>query len=120
MNFPATLPFAPADLRETLFPPTSRYHGVEIKTLEREGGRPVAYLGRRFLPSLDRFVTVREHMVKEGDRPDLLAYETFGDAEQFWRLCDANDVTDPNELTAEPGRRIHITLPEGVPAAPVA
>ncbi|MEO0078974.1 MAG: LysM domain-containing protein, partial [candidate division WOR-3 bacterium] len=34
---------------------------------------------------------------------------------QFWRICDANNVLDPSELTENPGRRVRITLPEGFP-----
>jgi hypothetical protein len=37
------------------------------------------------------------------------------DAEQFWRIADANAALHPNELTAQPGRRLRITLPEGIP-----
>ena len=30
-------------------------------------------------------------------------------------MCDANDAMNPAELTEEIGRRLKITLPEGVP-----
>ena len=45
-----------------------------------------------------------EHIVQSGDRPDLLAARTFGDAELYWRIADANAVTDPFELTDTLGR----------------
>jgi hypothetical protein len=32
-----------------------------------------------------------------------------------WRLCDANGAMRPDELTETPGRRLRITLPEGIP-----
>jgi hypothetical protein len=41
----------------------------------------------------------------------------LADAEQWWRIADANPVLDPAELTAEPGRTLRITLSEGVPGA---
>ena len=78
------------------------------------------YVSRRFLPDPDRLSVQGEHVVVEGDRPDNLAATTFGDPELFWRLCDANRVIFPDELVATIGRRIRITLPEGIPGAPNA
>ena len=100
----------------TLFPPTSRYHGVETATLEQDG-RPIVYLRRRFVPPPDRFALLREHVVTEGERPDTLAARYLGDAEQSWRLCDANAVMRPSELTERVGRVLRITLPEGIAGA---
>jgi hypothetical protein len=51
----------------------------------------------------------------EGDRRDLLAAHHAGDAELWWRLADANSVVDPRDLTQPVGRRLRVTLPEGVP-----
>jgi hypothetical protein len=100
--------------RGTLYPPTSRYHDVDTTTLER-GGRTIVYLRRRFVPPPDRFALLREHVVAEGERPDTLAARYLGDAEQSWRLCDANAVMRPAELTERVGRIVRITLPEGIP-----
>jgi hypothetical protein len=110
----------PSDLRATLFPQTSRYHAVEILKHTTADGREVAYLARRLLPQQDRFETLQEHVVSEGDRPDNIAAQFLGDPEQFWRLADANNDLNPFDLTAEIGRRIRITLPEGVPGVPYA
>jgi hypothetical protein len=110
----------PSELRATLFPQTSRYHGVEILKHKTPDGREVAYLARRIVPQQSRFETLREHAVSEGDRPDNLAAHYLGDPEQFWRLADANNDLNPFELTAEINRRIRITLPEGVPGVPYA
>ncbi|MFZ1707308.1 MAG: LysM domain-containing protein, partial [Anaerolineae bacterium] len=63
---------------------------------------------------------LQEHTVAEGERPDLIAAAYLGDPEQFWRLCDANGVMRPEELTEEVGRRLRITLPEGIPGLPDA
>ena len=102
------------------FPPTSRYQGIETATLQASEGETIVYLRRRFVPSPERFVTLREHAVIQGDRLDNLAAQHLGDPEQFWRLCDANAAMDPNELTETVGRRLRITLPEGIPGFPNA
>ena len=96
-------------------PPTSRYHGVETTTWTSADGTEVPYLRRRFLPSSSRFALLREHVVLGGDRLDRIAALHIGDPEMFWRLCDANDAMQPDALTAEVGRRLRVTLPEGIP-----
>jgi hypothetical protein len=55
--------------------------------------------------------TLAEHTVTQGDRLDNLAARYVGDPEQFWRICDANDVLRPEDLTEEAGRAIRIGLP---------
>ena len=102
------------------FPPTSRYHGIEIASLKREDGRIVAYLRRRTVPPLERFALLREHVVVQGDRLDNVTAQHMGDPEAFWRVADANTALHPEHLTAQVGRRIRITLPEGIPATPNA
>ncbi|WP_223620171.1 LysM domain-containing protein [Lysobacter sp. ESA13C] len=97
------------------FPPGSRYHAVPVAMRVGDDGTVVPYLQRRFLPPLDGFVTLHEHTVVEGERPDLVAARELGDSEAFWRLCDANSVMHPDELTDTVGERVRITLPDGVP-----
>ena len=96
-------------------PITSRYYLVEQKKLELPDGAEIAYLGRRIIPLPERFATLTEHVVDQGERPDHVAHQHLGDSEQFWRLCDANASLHPEELTDQPGERIRITLPEGIP-----
>lgn len=103
-----------------LFPPTSRYHLVETATLEGPDGAQTVYLRRRLLPPGDRFSLLQEHVVTEGDRLDTVTARYLGDPLQFWRVADANDAMNPFDLTAEVGRRLRITLPEGVPGVPNA
>jgi hypothetical protein len=103
-----------------LFPPTSRYHLIETATIERPDGSEVVFLRRRLLPASDRFVLLQEHVVAEGERLDSITARYLGDPLQFWRIADANDAMNPFDLTAEVGRRIRITLPEGVPGVPNA
>jgi hypothetical protein len=40
-----------------------------------------------------------------------VAARTIGDPEQFWRVCDANEAVEPDELI-EPGRRLMISGPQ--------
>ena len=47
------------------------------------------------------------HIVKEGDRLDLLAYTYYGDPTKFWLICDANQAMFPPDLLV-PGKRIII------------
>jgi len=103
-------------LKTTLFPPNSRYHDIAIARLTTPDGRVTVYLRRRFVPPPDDFALLQEHAVAEGERSDTLAARYLGDPEQFWRLCDANGVIRPAELVETPGRRVRITLPQGIPA----
>ncbi len=96
------------------YPPSSRYYGIEVAKVEVTGGEAQAYLRRRFVPAPESFFLLQEHSVTEGERPDNIAHKYLGDPEQFWRLCDANNVMDPNELTGTPGQKICITLPAGI------
>jgi hypothetical protein len=99
-------------LNTSPFAPTSRYHDVPIARLERDGADPIAYVRRRLIPRPEWYVEVGGHVVQEGDRIDLLAAEHLGDPELYWQIADANAAMNPAELTAEPGRRISITLPD--------
>jgi hypothetical protein len=103
-----------------MFAITSRYYGIATAQLETADGRTIVYLRRRFVPSPERFALLQEHTVSEGDRMDNLAAQYLGDPEQFWRICDANGAIRPEELTETIGRRLRITLPEGIPGVPNA
>jgi hypothetical protein len=94
---------------------TSRYYGIEIARLEDAGGRTIVYLRRRLIPQPERFALLQEHAVSEGERLDHITADYLNDPEQFWRLCDANRALRPDELTETIGRKLRITLPEGIP-----
>jgi hypothetical protein len=98
-----------------MFQPTSRYHDVETVKMtvrnSRGEARIVSYKRRRFVPSGATMTTLAEHTVAQGDRLDNLAARYVGDPEQFWRICDANNVLRPEELTEEVGRAVRIGLP---------
>lgn len=97
------------------FPPSSRYHGVPTREHVAGDGTTVVHLARRFVPPPERFGLLGEHVVSEGDRLDNLAARYLGDPELFWRLADANNAMRPEALI-EVGRRLRITLPEGIPS----
>ncbi|TYB39994.1 LysM domain-containing protein [Micromonospora sp. AP08] len=101
------------------FPQNSRYHVTPVATLVDSDGNPVRYLRRRFLPDPAALVQFAQHRVAPGDRLDLIATEALQDPELFWRICDANRCLHPDELTAVVGRRLRITLPEGLPGGPL-
>lgn len=107
-------------MNNLLFPPTSRYHNIEKTTYKTATGKEIAYLKRRFVPAPDRFILLQEHLVVEGDRLDNITALYLGDPLQFWRICDANNAMNPPDLTSEIGRRLRITMPEGVPEIPNA
>jgi hypothetical protein len=102
------------------FPVTSRYSQTPVASLTTADGTQIVYLRRRFVPSPDSFESFLEHTVMQGDRLDNITAKYLGDPEQFWRLCDANNAMEPDELTAAIGRKLRITLPEGIPGQPNA
>ncbi|WP_028580792.1 hypothetical protein [Desulfogranum japonicum] len=93
----------------------SRYSGIDIATLETDQEEPVSYFRRRFCPQPEDLALLNEHQVVQGDRLDNLAAQYIGDPEQFWQICDANCAMEPEELLEQIGRRLRITLPQGVP-----
>jgi len=102
------------------FPPASRYYNIEIATYETWDGRVLKYVRRRFVPPPERFSPLQEYLVVQGDRLDNITARYLGDPEQFWRVCDSNRAMRPDELTETIGRRLRITLPEGIPGIPNA
>lgn len=105
----------PGSLKAALFPPTSRYYGIDTATIEASDGRITIYIRRRFVPQPERFALLLEHLVTQGERLDNITARYLGDPEQFWRVCDANGAMRPEELTEKVGRKLRITLPEGIP-----
>ncbi|HJW38681.1 MAG TPA: hypothetical protein VJ420_08700 [Candidatus Udaeobacter sp.] len=106
--------------KQSLFPPNSRYAGIDTGKLTTVGGKMVVYLRRRFVPPPERFALLQEYTVVQGDRLDNLAAKFIGDPERFWQICDANAAMRPEELTESIGRTLRITLPEGIPGQPNA
>lgn len=114
MTSPIEALFGTGLLPKTDFPPDSRYHGIEVRTLSDAEGATVAYLARRFVPAADRFATLSAHAVREGERLDQIAARVAGAAERYWTLCDANGAIWPDDLEVA-GTRLRLTLPADVP-----
>jgi hypothetical protein len=111
---PVEAMLAQTALKNTLFAANSRYYGIDTAALESAPGRTIIYLRRRFVPPPERFQLLQEHTVTQGERLDNIAAQYLGDPQLFWRLCDANRAVRPEELTETVGRKLRITLPEGI------
>jgi hypothetical protein len=107
-------------MTKDIFGPTSRYASIDTTTIEMRDGRTMVYLKRRLLPQPGSLALLQEHVVAAGERLDNITALYLGDPEQFWRICDANAAMRPDELTQRIGRRLRITMPEGVPVTPNA
>lgn len=83
----------------------SRYEKVGDAQYTDPKGRVFQYKKIRFIPDTPAFFN---HLVKQGERTDLLSYTYYRDPLKFWRIADANDVMQAEELTAELGQRILI------------
>lgn len=102
-----------ASLPAVALSPKSRYYGLEVASIVIDG-RTYTFFRRRFVPDPARFAAIGEHVVTEGERLDQIAASELGDPELFWRVCDANRGVRPDDLTEPIGRRLLVTLPEGV------
>jgi hypothetical protein len=94
-----------------MFEHTSRYYSLETARFVMADGREVRYVRRRFLPR-EAGPLLAEVTVTEGDRLDVITFRTLGDPLHFWRICDANNALNPDDLTAEVGRTLWITMPQ--------
>jgi nucleoid-associated protein YgaU len=75
-------------------------------------------LPRRFVPraASSTSVAVATHVVKQGDRLDLIAARYYGDPLLYWVVCDANGAIRPDELVEEEeGASLKITTVSAVP-----
>lgn len=94
--------------------PNSRYNNIGTTTYTRPDGTVVRYLNRRIIPQPDQYTTMRQYVTVQGDRIDMVANTQMGDPLLYWILCDANAASDPDALTADPGRVLLTTLPAGI------
>jgi hypothetical protein len=95
------------------FDPSSRYYGLPVLAVDDAHGEAVQYVSRRFIPDPDGLTVIQRHRVQQGERVDVLAASLTGDPLSYWQICDANRAVDPDDVTAEPGAFIAITLPAG-------
>jgi hypothetical protein len=115
---PVAALLAQTALKNTLFAATSRYYGIDTASIELQG-RTIVYIRRRFLPPVENFQLLQEHTVTQGERLDNIAAQFLGDPTLFWGLCDANNAMRPEKLTETAGRKLRITLPEGITGSAV-
>lgn len=94
-----------------MFEPNSRYYNLETATLTTPEGEEITHIRRRFLPRGEDLPLLVEITVTQGDRLDNLTARTLGDPEAFWRVADANNTMNPEDLTAEPGKSIRVPIP---------
>jgi hypothetical protein len=81
----------------------SRYATVPRATHTTPAGREIVYVTRRFLPRGSDLTPLGRVLVGEGDRLDRIASDTLGDPQLWWRVADANDVLNPDDLVRRPG-----------------
>ncbi len=90
-----------------MFAKESRYYHIEDATLVSDG-MTIAYKKRRFLPDGSHMSLLNEMTISAGDRLDRIAAKLGADPEQYWRICDTNNVMHPLELTNESGITVKI------------
>jgi nucleoid-associated protein YgaU len=107
---------------QTTYPTDSRYYNSRVLQYAAPDGQAIPYLARRIIPKpgAPNYATINQYTVKQGDRLDQIAAKYLGDPLMSWLICDANGAMSPTDLTAQPGRVLQITTPQGVPGGAVA
>lgn len=111
---PVQAMLAQTSLQRTLFALSSRYYGIDTATMTGADGKVIIYIRRRFVPPADGFQLLQEHSVTQDERLDNIAARYLGDPELFWRVSDANSAMRPEDLVKKVGRKLRITLPQGI------
>lgn len=83
----------------------SRYEHVGEVEATDASGRVVRYKRTRFI---DDPPIVGTHVVREGDRLDRLAFQSYGDADSWWLIADAAAVVRPDAVLGRPGTVIRM------------
>jgi hypothetical protein len=87
-----------------MFLPNSRYAKIAtVETTASTGESVVALKLRRLTPAQGDPQTVQS-----GDRLDLIAQSSVGDATQFWHVADANTALDGRTLVATVGDTLNV------------
>lgn len=87
----------------------SRYANVDEDILDLGDNRVIRYKKIRYIPDAEPRLG---HRVAQWERLDHIAQRYFRNPERFWRICDANRAMVPDDLVAEPGKKIVIPSTE--------
>lgn len=79
-----------------MFDPKSRYVKAETYVVKDARGREVTVVAPP--PPPDQ-VQLGIHLLKQGERPDLLAAKYLNDPAGYWRIAEQNEVMLPESLT---------------------
>jgi hypothetical protein len=82
-----------------MYDPTSRYAGLIPYTVVDHRGRVVAVTP---VPDAPAQTLLGIHVLKEGERLDLLAARYLDDPAGYWRIAELNDVMLAEALTETP------------------
>lgn len=93
------------------FAPNSRYYRLPVRVRTRPDGTVETFVARRIIPAMERYRPLDRHRTLDDDRIDRVSAAAFGDAEQYWRICDANGEADPAWATEPAGRLLILPLP---------
>lgn len=95
-----------------MFDPTSRYAALPTLSYAAGPGQTISYVAARILPQSGALTMLGAAVPKPGERLDLFAARTLGDAMLYWRIADANDAMDPDTLI-QSGLPLDVPLPTG-------
>jgi hypothetical protein len=90
-----------------MFTSRSRYASIADAVYTTSDGRKINYKVLRITPDT---TSLQQHTLAQGDRLDVLAFQYYNDAEQFWRICDGNVALRPDDLTQDIGAQIAIPV----------
>jgi hypothetical protein len=113
MNDPVQMLIDAGAIPTSPFGPSSRYAKVAIGRYQVSADESLPYVLRRFVPQAREIPLATFHLLRAGDRLDLIAGHYLADASLNWRVADANLATDMLDATATVGARLAIPLPPG-------
>ena len=79
-----------------MFDPKSRYARLPRYVATDRRGRPVPVVP---VPEAPVAALAGHHMRKQGERLDHLAAHYLDDPAGYWRICELDDVMDPEALS---------------------
>lgn len=91
-----------------MFDPKSRYAALETYTVRDRRGREVTVVP---VPPKPNQALLGIHLLRQGERLDLLAQNYLDNAAGFWRICEINEVMLAEALTEQR----EISIPAGKP-----